>query len=143
MPWITLTLDHIKSRLSEAEITCYDEVGRLEDGEVTSRITGPSGVIFQVTQLIRSKVVSCHKNKLGPRGTIPEECIHAAVSIARHNITSTPGGDDGERDRDEEYRDAMSFLRDVSRCAISIKSPDGEIGGRGSGCFGGDLKHNF
>ena len=142
MPWIHLTLSHIKSRLSEVEIDAYEEVGR-SDGDEASRVTGPSGIIYQITQLIRSKVSSCTENVLGEEGTIPDECIHAAVSIARHNITSTPGGDGGERDRDDEYRDAMNFLRDIARCDVKIVNPSGEVATKSGGCFGGQPLREF
>ncbi|YCM47017.1 hypothetical protein V2O64_24555 (plasmid) [Verrucomicrobiaceae bacterium 227] len=139
MPWIALTSAHIKARLAEEE---------LEEIEATGGGDGDrlSGIIEQVTSLVRASVAACHKNQPGPDGTIPEECLHAAATIAKHDIRAslpTTGGDDDNKLRIEEYRDATGFLKSVARCEIGIENHGGGIAGRDSGCFGGDPKHDF
>lgn len=139
MSWITLTTDHIKARLAEDELLAIEGTG----GGTGDRLTA---IIIQVTALIRSKVAACHKNELGTAGTIPEECLHAAATIAKHDLRSSlpsTGGEDEGDLRKEEYRSAMDFLRDVASCKIGIENTSGDIGGRESGCFGGDPKYDF
>jgi hypothetical protein len=138
MSWIALTSAHIKARLAEEELDAIEDTGG-GDGD---RLTG---IIAQVTSLVRAKVAACHKNQLGPSGTIPEECLHAAATIAKHDIRASlpsTGLDDSDL-RKDEYREATSFLNAVSRCEIGIEDDGGSIAGRDSGCYGGDPKHNF
>ena len=139
MPWITLTADHIRSRLAVDELDAIEAVGG-GDGD---RLTG---IISQVTSLVRAKVAACHENALGEAGTIPEECLHAASTLAKHDLRSTipsTGSDDEGELRKEEYREAMKFLDQVARCEIGIVNPSGNVGGRESGCYGGEPKHDF
>lgn len=141
MPWIALTDDHIKARLAYDELIAIESTGG-EDG-AACRL---EGIIVQVTALIRAKVAGCHKNTLGTAGTIPEECLHAAATIAKHDIrASLPshGGEDEGGLRKEEYREAMNFLNSVSKCEIGITDEGGAVDGQDSGCYGGDDKHDF
>ena len=112
-------------------------------GGTTSRLPG---IIEQVTQLVRSRVAACHKNELGATGTIPEECLHAAATIAKHDLRaslpSTGSQDEGDLRR-EEYRNAINFLRDVSNCEIAITTDSGAVSGRDTGCYGGEPLHCF
>ena len=138
MSWISLTSAHIKARLAEEELDAIEDTGG-GDGD---RLTG---IIDQVTSLVRAKVAACHKNILGPAGTIPEECLHAAATIAKHDIRASlpsTGVDDSDL-RKDEYREATSFLNAVARCEIGIEDDGGGIAGRDSGCYGGDPKYNF
>jgi hypothetical protein len=138
MSWISLTSAHIKARLAEEELDAIEDTGG-GDGD---RLTG---IIDQVTSLVRAKVAACHKNILGPTGTIPEECLHAAATIAKHDICASlpsTGVDDSDL-RKDEYREATSFLNAVARCEIGIEDDGGGIAGRDSGCYGGDPKYNF
>lgn len=131
--WITLTADHVKARLAEEELVEIEGAGG-GDGDRLA------GIIVQVTALVRAKVAACDDNELGEAGTIPEECIHAATTIAKHDLRSslpTTGSEDEGNLRREEYREAINFLRDVAKCDIGIVNPSGTIGGREPGCFGG------
>jgi hypothetical protein len=138
MSWISLTSAHIKARLAEEELDAIEDTGG-GDGD---RLTG---IIDQVTSLVRAQVAACHKNILGPAGTIPEECLHAAATIAKHDIRASlpsTGVDDSDL-RKDEYRDATAFLKSVAQCEIGIENDGGGIAGRDSGCYGGDPKYNF
>ncbi|MGD1979767.1 MAG: hypothetical protein PVJ98_10260 [Akkermansiaceae bacterium] len=133
MSWIALTADHVKARLAEEELVAIEETGG-GDGD---RLTG---IIAQVTALVRAKVAACDDNELGEAGTIPEECLHAAATIAKHDVRAslpTTGGEDEGDLRKEEYRNAMTFLNEVAKCQIGIVNPSGQIAGRESGCYGG------
>lgn len=139
MPWITLNEDHIKARLAEDELYSIEGTG----GGAGNRL---AGIIIQVTAMVRAKVAACHKNKLGPSGTIPEECLHSAATIAKHNIraslSSTGSEDEGEL-RKDEYREAITFLNKVASCDIGIEAETGQVSGRASGCYGGEPYYNF
>lgn len=139
MSWITITVDHVRARLAEEELLGIEATG----GGTGDRLTP---ILDQVTALVRSKVAGCHKNDLGPSGTIPDECLHAAATIAKHDVRgslpSTGSADEGDIRR-EEYRSAMDFLNDVATCKIGIENISGDIGGRSSGCYGGDPKYQF
>lgn len=133
MSWITLTADHVKDRLAEDELIAIESTG----GGGGDRL---AGIIVQVTALVRAKVAACDDNELGEAGTIPEECLHAATTIAKHDVRASlpnTGGEDEGDLRKEEYRNAMTFLRDVAECEIGIVNPSGEIAGQETGCFGG------
>ena len=133
MAWVTLTTDHVKSRLAEDEIYAIEETG----GGDGARLTG---IISQVTALVRAKVAGCENNTLGDAGTIPEEALHAACAIARHNLSTTVSSAMGEEEakaRLTEYRDAMTFLTDIAECKIKITNADGEVVEQATGLYGG------
>ena len=140
MAWITLTVDQVRDRLA------FDELGAIEatGGGDGDRL---AGILLQVTALVRAKVGACDDNPLGDAGTIPEECLHAAATLAKHDIRaslpSTGLEDEGDL-RKDEYRAAQDFLSDVAACDIGIEKPDGSyIGGGDTGCFGGDPLYKF
>jgi len=139
MAWVALSVDDIRSRLADCEIEAIEETG----GGTGDRLTG---IISQVTAMIRAKVAACRQNDLGTAGTIPDECLHAAATIAKHNLRATlptTGSEDEGDMRRDEYTDAMRFLDDVADCKIAIIGEDSEIGGRELGCYGGDDKYVF
>lgn len=139
MSWITLTEDHVKARLAADELDVIEATG----GGSGDRLPG---IISQVTSLVRAKVAACHKNTLGESGTIPEECLHAAATIAKHDIRaslpSTGSEDEGDM-RKEEYREAINFLRDMASCKIAITTDGVTVEGQASGCYGGDPLYEF
>ena len=139
MDWIVLTAEHVKARIAADELAVIEDTG----GGTGDRLTG---IIEQVTAMVRAKVAACHKNILGPSGTIPKECLHAAATIAKHDIRaslpSTGSEDEGDL-RKDEYREALDFLRAVARCEIAIEKHGGGVSGRSSGCYGGETLHDF
>jgi hypothetical protein len=134
MPWISLTKEHIQSRLASHELDAIEDTG----GGSGDRL---SGIIEQVTFLVRSKVAGCHKNILGTTGTIPDECLHAAATLAKHDIRASLGSntEDTELMRDE-YRNANQFLDKVATCDIGINDTGNAetVDEAESGCYGGD-----
>ena len=140
MAWITLTTEDIRNRLAECELDAIEETG----GGTGDRL---AGILDQVTSLVRAKVGACNRNELGAAGTIPQECLHSAATIARHNLRATlptTGSEDEGEMRRSEYQDAMNFLNDVAECKIGIVlESTSEIGGRANGCYGGEDKYVF
>lgn len=139
MSWITLTPAHVKDRLAEDELIAIEATGG-GDGDRLS------GIITQVTSLVRAKVATCSDNAMGSAGTIPEECLHAAATIAKHDLRAslpTTGSEDEGNLRANEYREAMNFLNQVAKCEIGIADDGGAIGGRDTGNYGGQPLYAF
>lgn len=139
MSWIALSRTHVESRLAADELAAIEETGG-GDGE---RMVG---IMEQVTALVRAKVAACHKNTLGASGLIPEECLHAACTLAKHDLLATLSSYAGEDTdlRKEEYREAQKFLNDVARCDIGISTEnDTVVSGNDSGSYGGEPYHQF
>ena len=119
MSWITLTEDHIKARLSIDELDAYLEAGKqLENG-----VDSIASIIDQVTTMVRSYVASNSDNlpKMGAVGTIPDECLLAATTIARGSLLgSLPLSEGATEIRKEELRNAQSYLKSVASGDIRI-----------------------
>ncbi|MEM9235193.1 MAG: hypothetical protein AAGB14_00340 [Verrucomicrobiota bacterium] len=137
MSWVTLTESDVLARLSENEKTCYEETGEESPAD---RLTG---IILQVTALVRGKVASCDENlgKLGAAGTIPSECLWAAATIARGSLVASLPLEEGETDpRSEELKKAHAILDQVAACELRIEDPSGtipEAADSGAGSYGG------
>ena len=119
MAWLALTEDHIKARISVDELDAYLEAGKqLENG-----VEPVAAIIDQVTTMVRSYVASNADNlpKMGAAGTIPDECLLAAATIARGSlIGSLPLSEGATEIRKEELRNAHSYLKSVASGDIRI-----------------------
>jgi len=143
MSWIALTEAHVLTRLSELEKAAYEDAG--ESSPPADRLTG---ILEQVTALVRGKVASCDENlgKLGSAGTIPEECLWAAATIARGSLAASLPLAEGETDpRAEEARKAHQILDQVAACEIRIEDEGGSIpeANGGTGSYGGAAHMDF
>lgn len=139
MSWIALTAAHIESRFAVGELDAIEETG----GGSGDRLTG---ILEQVTALVRAKVSACHKNTLGVSGTIPEECLHAACTLAAHDIRAAlPSYVEDTDIRRDAYRNANKFLDDVASCSIGIttETSSTQVNGSDSGSYGGEALHSF
>lgn len=126
MSWIAPTVAHLKARLSKDEMDSYVDA----DGQAAGGIDVISGIIEQVTAMVRGKVASCRDNlgKLGVAGTIPEECLFAACTIARDALVgSLPLSEGSTELRREELRKAHDFLSAVAKGEVRIENPAGNI----------------
>ena len=139
MSWTTLSADHVKARLAKDEVESYiDAGGQFEDG---SDILG--AILSQVTAMVRGKVTSNRDNlsKLGPSGTIPQECLFAAATIARDALVgSLPISEGSTETRREELRQAYLLLEAVAKGEIRIEAHDGsfpEASSEAQASFGG------
>ena len=139
MAWIILTKQHIEDRLATDELECIEDTGG-GDGD---RLTG---ILDQVTALVRGYVASCRYHTLGAAGTIPEECLHVACTIAKLNIRATLPTTDAEdaEVRQAEYNDAVRFLEQVAQCKIKIDSTEANASNRNtSASTGGETLMDF
>lgn len=142
MAWIELTPLAVKARLSALEFEHYNAAAQhAQDFDMLEEI------IKQVVALVRGKVRACKANiaGVGPAGTIPEECLHAAATIARASLCASFPVSEGETDlRGSELTDANQFLDSVASCAVSIESSTGgNIPGTNPFLYGGDPVRNF
>jgi len=109
-----------------------------EAGDSSGLTTNLAGILAQVTGLVRGKVAACRDNlgKLGAAGTIPEECVFAAATIARDALVgSLPLSEGATEVRREELRRAHEFLDSVAACKVRV---DGEeVTEAATGVWGG------
>lgn len=139
MSWVSLTREHVMDRMAEHELDAIEQTG----GGPGDRLTG---ILAQVTALVRGKVAACRSNTLGDAGKIPEECVFAAATLCRHALRSAlpvMAGDAELETRRAEYAGAMAFLDQVAACEVAITDDEGPVSGADSGSFGGDAKHSF
>lgn len=118
MPWVTLTVDHVKSRVSDDEIEVYEQISNSEEGE-----TKLGSIIFQVASMIRGACLSnARLTFLGPAGTIPEFCIYHASAMARNALLGVPPVADGftnpRRDEQKAAEDFVKSLKDMHPAAF-------------------------
>ncbi|MGC4017493.1 MAG: hypothetical protein QM755_23710 [Luteolibacter sp.] len=135
MAWITLEADDIKARLSNLEFQSYIAAAKnSQDFDMIDKI------IRQTVSMVRAKVLTCRVNAtaMGPSGTIPEECLHAAVTIARASLVASFPVAEGETDmRKAELDKAHAFLDAVATCDVVIAADgSGAIPGAASVSYG-------
>tara|TARA_R110000851_G_scaffold123855_1_gene253818 strand:+ start:458 stop:886 length:429 start_codon:yes stop_codon:yes gene_type:complete len=137
MAWITLTEQHIKSRLSVNELETVNDAGQ-ESGSEVSRLPG---IITQATGLVRGRVSSCRDNQLGEAGMIPEELLWAAAAICKYMLlNSIPTGSElGLDERKEENRRAHDMLDQAAKCELLISGSDSiKTANQVASVYGGD-----
>lgn len=123
MAWIQLTQQAVKARLSRAESDQY-----IAAAENATEFDMLDEIIAQTVALVRSKVGACRANLvgMGPAGTIPEECLHAAATIAKSSLCASFPVAEGETDlRKTELANANTFLVDVASCNVAITPATG------------------
>lgn len=143
MSWITLAASHVLDRCSTDERDAIEAAG--EDSS-TDKL---AGILTQVTALVRGKVATCSENlaKMGEAGTIPDELLWAAATVARESlVASLPVSESDSEERKAEMRRANDLLDQASRCEIRIADSDGEIPESedgGAGEYGGSSLLEF
>lgn len=143
MSWAALAESDILDRLTSDELEAY-EAG----GELTTR-DRMTGILAQVTELVRGKVASNDENlaKMGNAGTIPSETKWAAATIARNSLVASLPLIEGNTDaRKEEMTRAFAILDQAADGTLRIASPDGtipETTNGGAGSYGGNALLNF
>ncbi|MCW1887714.1 hypothetical protein OKA04_23455 [Luteolibacter flavescens] len=119
MSWVQLTSTHVLARLTTDEKEAFEAVG--EDTS-TDKL---SGIIEQVTSLVRSKVASCSSNTMGPAGTIPSGSLWHAVSLCRAGLVAAQPTMEGQTDpRAAETREAYRYLDQLARCEVLADVPE-------------------
>jgi len=142
MSWLPLDPDEVKARLSNKEFQAYLAAARnSQDFDMLEKIIG------QTVSMVRAKVLTCRANVTGtgPAGTIPEECLHAAVTIARSSLCASFPVGEGETDmRRAELEKAHAFLDSVATCEVVIAAhATGAIPGTTSVVHGGSSPLDF
>ncbi len=119
-PWITLTVEHLKSKMTSQEVA--DCGLGATDGTPADRV--PS-ILADITQEVRGAIKSWTQNTLSADETkIPEEFKSRALDIARWQLLNTiPGYPIGES-RKMAYEKAETFFRDVARGVIRPEPAD-------------------
>jgi len=118
MSWITITSDDVLTRLAGAEKASYQNAAR-----ASGQSDPLPEIIAQVTDVVRGYVAACAANELDIGGTIPPRLLAAAVDIIRYRLTTrlpltlTAA-------REQEYKDAISLLKDVAACKFSVEDPN-------------------
>lgn len=114
----------------------------ITEADVLTSLTGPEADALRVAALkagqddpmteilgtavqeARGYIAGCKTNTLAAGDTLPDATIHHVVAIVRYRMMSRLGMKVSEG-RGQEYKDARSFLRDVSACRVGIEAPDG------------------
>lgn len=133
MAWITLNKTHVLDRMAGDELSSFENAGGNLDGD---RLTG---ILSQITTLVRGKVSACSENiaKMGVVGTIPDELLWAAATLARTSLLNSLPAWTGELGpREKEIEEAHRQLNDVASCKFGIVSSDGIVTDS-VGVFGG------
>lgn len=121
MPWITLTSEGVKRRLTKPEIDKIPSVAKLTSQTAEGLLASATD---EIVREIRGHVAA--KNQLGAAGTIPDELENAALALIRRVIFGrVPGLEDlfGEI-RKAECSDAQSLLRRVADGKFAIVPPE-------------------
>lgn len=130
MSWVVISKGNVLGRLAQGEFEAYEAAGNHTDDEAAVEVDKLAEIISQVTTLVRGKVSSCRENipKMGQSGTIPDECLFAACTIARDALVgSLPLSEGATETRKEELRNAHAFLNSVANCQVRIADATGEI----------------
>lgn len=118
--WITVTEAHLQQAISGPELDAF-RAAALASGQ-TDPVTG---IVAEITQEIRGYVAACTRNQLGPSGTIPDELLHAFLSLFVPRFQSRAGGvvidPNGQRER--EVSAARQLLGQVASCKFAIVQP--------------------
>ena len=125
MSWVTLTTTEVREQLTDLEITVAEAAGE-DDGTANAKL---DGILRKIIEQVRGYVGACERNlPLGAAGTIPSECEFATVVLIRHALAaSVPDFDEAQgQDRRDEWREAIDFLKQVSRCEVAIVPSGGD-----------------
>lgn len=116
--WITITADHVKTRLAGVELSAYQTVA-LAAGQVDPL----PEIIASVTDEVRGYIGACAKNTYGPAGTIPERLLTATLNIIRYRLTTRLPLKVTDA-RKTEYDDAIKLMEQVAACRFAVEDPN-------------------
>jgi phage gp36-like protein len=119
MSWITLTEAQFLTQLTGAETSALKTAALAAgQGEPLTE------TLRKAVQLVRGYISGNSANKLGEGDTIPQELESAAIAIARYSaINRLPVKSLLTEGRVNEYRDALSLLKDVAAGRFKIEQP--------------------
>ena len=115
--WREITEDDVLTTLTAPEMAAFRTAAIGEDQEdplpaVTKTAVGEA----------RGYIAGCRTNVLEAGDTVPESMIHQVVTIIRYRLISRLPIRVREA-REQEYKDARTYLRDVSICRVGIEQP--------------------
>jgi hypothetical protein len=121
LAWLTLTTDQVINSLTTQEQSMMTDPASSVD---------LANIVQSVTALVRGKVFSWNPNQgllpMVTPGTIPEELLAAAISIARFKfLTHLPGTQLITKERSADKDEAYAYLDDVAAGKMIILAPDG------------------
>lgn len=118
MSWREITEDDVLTALTGPETAAYKSAA-LKSGQSDPL----AAVIATAVEEARGYIAGCRHNVLAEGNTVPEAMIHHVISIIRYRfISRLPISVSDERE--QEYKDARTYLRDVAACRVGIEQPD-------------------
>jgi phage gp36-like protein len=119
MSWIALTPAHLAESLTQAELDALRTV-QVAPGQADPL---PEAIARTCTQ-VNGYVAAAAGHPVGQAGTIPEELLTTAISIARWRVLGRlPSARLATEVRRKEYEDAIAELRDVATGKFAISFP--------------------
>ena len=120
--WREMTEKDLTQRISGTELETLRNI-LLADNQ-----TDPvEDQITLTTNYVRGFIAACKKNKLGPKGTLPEGLILSAADICIVDLNTRAGGVliDDSKERSKAKATAIDMLRnDVATCKFTVEDPD-------------------
>jgi Protein of unknown function (DUF1320) len=130
LAWLPLLTDDVLNSLSATE---------------QNQMTDPSSaadlaqIVVNVMNLIRGRVLASRQGLTGPPGTIPEELLTAAISIARFRfLTHLPGTQLITKERAADKDEAYAQLEAVAKGEFYVMDANNETPGPSADTGGGE-----
>ena len=117
MSWREITDEDVLNSLTGPETAAFRSAA-LRDGQDDPL----PEIIITVTDEVRGYIGGCSNNRLEAGATLPRAVIHHAVAIIRYRLISRLPISINDA-REQEYKDARSFLKDVAACRVVIEQP--------------------
>lgn len=110
MPWVPFTASDVTNRLSDLEVTGYEEVANDAVGA-----TKLNSIVAQITAMIRGAVLA-NPNRpfIGPTGTIPDLSLYHAATLGVNALLGLPPVAEGHTDpRRDGQREALKHVAEL------------------------------
>ena len=118
MAWRAITEADVLTQISGPELEAI-RAAALGSGQVDP----VQPTLDLVTREVRGYVAGCARNRLGAAGTVPDELIGHAVSLAVMRIMPRAAGLVIGEQREKAAADARAALKDVAACRFAIEQP--------------------
>lgn len=120
MPWISITEDDVKTRLSGPELSAFKSAA-LASGQGSPL----PDIINQVVNEMRGYIAACESNQLGAGTTIPDKLLGATLAMIRYRLaTRLPVASLLDENRINENREALRLMERVAACSFRLEEPD-------------------
>lgn len=118
MSWNVPTVSDLLARLTESERATLDEKDLAEN-----QASPVTAILSAVANKVRRCVAKGGCSLDATAGTIPDELLDSAISIARYRLCCRFPAQLLNEDRRKEYADAVAELDDVAKDASGIAEP--------------------